>query len=214
MRLTVGLARALGELAEDHEPLMARALMAIAQQKALVTLAEKEEVTPGDLNAIANLTRAAIAQQRWAAQLKAQAEPQHQTAADRKCGPPDMDLSRNALQAIARLEPGHAAALAASEEPVGHSDPPGETGHGDEGRLPVDQCASETGIAVDGSSIAGRDGAFAASPQPALLRASPRIAADLCAKEGAMPVVNSGLRRAPSPCVERTSTQGDAELRT
>jgi len=88
VRLTMGAARALNELAAGQEPLLARVLITVAQQQALATLAEKDEVKPSDLNAIANLTRAAIAQQRWAAELKAQQERQHQAEADRKCRQP------------------------------------------------------------------------------------------------------------------------------
>jgi hypothetical protein len=49
-------------------------LIPVAQPKALGTLVEMEQVKPADLNAIANLTRAAIAQQRQAAELKAWGE--------------------------------------------------------------------------------------------------------------------------------------------
>jgi len=121
--LTAGLARALRELAEHPEPLMAQALITIAQQHALATMAEKEEVKLGDLNAIANLTRAGIAQQRWAAQLKARGEQQPRAVAEGKCGPPDKGQpSRDALGSISRLEHGRAAARAASEEPASRLD--------------------------------------------------------------------------------------------
>jgi len=216
MRLTVGLARTLGELAEDHQLLMARALMPIAQQKAPASLAEKEEVTPGDLNAIANLTRAAIAQQRWAAELKAQGEQQHQATVDRKCEMLDQTRpSRNAPPAIAPLDQGHAASLTASEETVALGDRPRETSRDDERLRTVDQRASETDMAIDSSSIAGRDGALTASIQPAIFRGPPRIAAALRAEERAMLVANPGLlRTSSSPCVGRGSTQIAADLRT
>jgi hypothetical protein len=181
VRFTVGLARAVNELAEGQEPLLARALITVAQQQALAALVEKEDVKAGDLNAIANLTRAAIAQQRWAAEQKTQGERQHQAAADRNCRLPDeTQPSRNALSTIAGLEQGPAGALTASQEPVGRSDPPGETSRGDERRPPVEHRAPETGIALEGSSIASSDVACAASIQPVLHLAAPRIAAGLC----------------------------------
>src|SRR5713101_8544121 len=80
--LTVRHARTLAKLGEDYEGLTAKALITLAQQKALETLLEMEEVKPADLNAVANLTRAAIAQQRWAAELKSRGE-QPQRAADK-----------------------------------------------------------------------------------------------------------------------------------
>ena len=216
VHLTVRLAGALGELADDHELLMARVLMTIAQQKALASLAEKEEVEPGDLNAIANLTRAVIAQQRWAAQLKAQGEPQHQAAADRKRGTADKTQpSRNPQRAIAPLAQGRTGAVAAPEELAGRSDPPRQTSPGDEGRPATEQHRPETGSAVNSSSMTARDGAVAASIQPALYCASPRIAAEHCASgERAIPFLNSGLLDARSPGVERAPTQIDAGLRT
>jgi Protein of unknown function (DUF3486) len=216
LRLTEGLARAVNELVEGQEPLLARALITVAQQQALATLVEKEDVKAGDLNAIANLTRAAIAQQRWAAELKAQGERQHQAAADRKCRLPDeTQPSRNALSTIAGLEQGPAGALTASQEPVGRSDPPGDTSRGDERRPPVEHRAPESGITLEGSSIASSDAALAASIKPSLPLASPRIAAGLsAAKERAMAGANSGLPGTPSPSGRRTPTQRDADLRT
>src|SRR5713101_2699227 len=77
--LTVRHARALAKLGEDYEGLTAKALITLAQQKALETLLEMEEVKPADLSAVANLTRAAIAQQRWA-ELKLGAEQQKRAA--------------------------------------------------------------------------------------------------------------------------------------
>jgi Protein of unknown function (DUF3486) len=179
VRLTVSLARALRELAEDPEPLMSQALITIAQQQALATLAEKDEVKPGDLNAIANLTRAAIAQQRWAAQLKAQGERQPHAAAEGKCAPPDKGQpSRNALGSISQLEQGHAATPAASEEPAGHIDRHRESNPAEERRALAQQPPPEAGIAVESNSITDREAAFAATIPPAPHHASPRIAAD------------------------------------
>src|SRR5713226_3483881 len=83
--LTVRHARALAQLGEDYEGLTANALITLAQQKALETLLEIGEVKPADLNAVANLTRAAIAQQRWAAELRVREEQQNR-AADRPEG--------------------------------------------------------------------------------------------------------------------------------
>jgi hypothetical protein len=48
----------------------------------LAALLEMEQVKPADLNAIANLTRAAIAQQRWAAEQKERDQQQHPPAAE------------------------------------------------------------------------------------------------------------------------------------
>jgi hypothetical protein len=73
-QLTVRQACALPERSAGHEGYMAQALITVAQPKALGTLVEMEQVKPADLNAIANLTRAAIAQQRQAAELKAWGE--------------------------------------------------------------------------------------------------------------------------------------------
>jgi hypothetical protein len=73
-QLTVRQACALAERSADLEGSMARALITVAQQKALATLLEMQQVRPADLNAIANLTRAAIAQQRQTAELKARGE--------------------------------------------------------------------------------------------------------------------------------------------
>jgi len=78
----------------------------------------------------------------------------------------------------------------------------------------VDKRVPETNIALGSSSIAGCDGPFAASIQPALFRASPRIAADLLVAERAMPVANSDQRPRRLPCAGRASTQIDADLRT
>jgi hypothetical protein len=196
MRLTVRLARSLGELAEDREPLMTRALITIARQKELATLAEKEEVTPGELNAIANLTRAAIAQQRWAAEAKAQGKPQPQTPANGKCVPPDKAHSNcDAQRAPAAVEQGRAA----SEEPAGRIDTPRETSPGDERHPPAERDPPERGIAVEGSSTNSGDGAFAGRIQPPLHPAPPRGTADLHASEGVIPFLHSGLIDAPSP---------------
>jgi hypothetical protein len=79
-KLTVHQARALAELACDHQASMAQALITVAQQKALATLLEMEQVKPPDLNAIANLTRAAIAQQRLTAEVKARSEQKKRAA--------------------------------------------------------------------------------------------------------------------------------------
>jgi hypothetical protein len=69
-RLTLHATGSLAEQAGEHEPSMLRALMALAQQRVFETLAQKEDLKPSDVNAIANLVRAAIAQQRWNAELK------------------------------------------------------------------------------------------------------------------------------------------------
>jgi hypothetical protein len=79
--LTVRHAHALAKFGADHEDLTALALITVAQQRALDSLLEMDEVRPADLNAIANLTRAAIAQQWWAAESKERDEPRHTPAA-------------------------------------------------------------------------------------------------------------------------------------
>jgi hypothetical protein len=215
VRLTVGLARAVNELAEGQEPLLARALITVAQQQALAALVEKEEVKPGDLNAIANLTRAAIAQQRWAAELKTQGGQQHQAAADRKCRLPDeTQPSRNALSTIAGVEQGHAGAVTASQEPVGRSDPPRETSRSDERRPTAEHRTPQTGTALEGSSIASSDVTCAASIQPSFHLAAPRIAAGLCVSKERAADGNSGLPGRPSPSRRHIPTQRDADVRT
>ena len=99
--------------------------------------------------------------------------------------------------------------------------PPHKTSGGEERRAPVDQGAPETGIAAEGSSIAGRDGALAATIQPVVFRGSPRLATDLCpsvdlctSKERVMLFANCDLPHTPSSRVGRTSTQMNAHLRT
>jgi len=198
VRLTVRLAGAIGELAEDNQPL-ARALITIAQQKALESLAEKEDVTPGDLNAIANLTRAALAQQRRDAQMKRQGQQPHQAALDGKCRADNSHPRGDSLRASASRERGRAAALAASEEPAGRSEPARETNSGEVRRAPAEQPPPHTGIAVDGTSITARDPGFAARIEPALYRASPRIAEDRVVEGRVTPFSSSGVARMPSP---------------
>jgi len=78
----------------------------------------------------------------------------------------EIQPSRNALSTIGGLEQGHAGALTPSEELVGRSDPPRETSGGDERRLKVGHCAPESGVALEGSSIASSDVAFAAGIEP------------------------------------------------
>ena len=57
--LSVRYARALAKLGEDYEGLSAKALITLAQQKALETLLEMAEVEPADMSAVATLTQGA-----------------------------------------------------------------------------------------------------------------------------------------------------------
>jgi len=97
--LTVRHARALAKLGEDHKGLTAQALITVAQQQALARLLEMEEVKAADLNAIAHLTRAAIALQRSNTELRARGEQQpHPPAA--KPEPTPKQAQINAQPAI------------------------------------------------------------------------------------------------------------------
>jgi len=215
VRLTVNLARALGELAEDPEPLMAHALITIAQQRALATLAEKDEVKPGDLNAVANLIRAAIAQQRWAAELKEQGEKQPQVAAEGKCGPPDKGQpSRNAVCATSRPQQGHAGAPAASEEPASRIDSRRESNPAQERPARAEQRPPEAGSADESNSMTTREAAFAATVPPPSRHTSPRIAAEGVFEGPSDTRFESWSSPTPSRCVGRTWTQIDGALRT
>jgi hypothetical protein len=67
-RITMLQARAWADLSAGSEGSMAMALITIAQQKAIASLLETEQVKPADLNAIANLIRAGLAHQRSTAE--------------------------------------------------------------------------------------------------------------------------------------------------
>jgi hypothetical protein len=203
MRLTVRLA---GELPQDHESSMARVLIAMAQQKALTSLAENEEIKPADLNAIANLTRAAIAQQRWAAELKAQAQQPHQAAADGKRALPDKTRpSGQTLHAIAPAQVNDTVPSAAGESPADRIEPCRETTAGAERRAYPEQHSLETAVAVEENSATARDKAFEASIQSALYCSSPRIAEERTPSEKrTMPLSVYRLPHSPTSRTDHT----------
>src|SRR5260370_14141007 len=94
-KLTVHQACALAELSASHEGAMRQALITVAQQKALATILEMEQVKPADLNAVANLIRAAIAQQRQTAQVKARDEERGGETARERITQPSPPAHRN-----------------------------------------------------------------------------------------------------------------------
>ena len=170
--LTVRHARALAKLGEDYEGLTAKALITLAQQKALETLLEMEEVKPADLSAVATLTRAAIAQQRWAAELKARAE-QHKRAA----GMPQGGTSNEPPQTPPYAQPAsaplqqQAPAAAPSVKAVRRDGPATAHNPGDGS----DQSTQEMSISLVGDALAAADNTPAAAIVTARLRGSPRI---------------------------------------
>jgi hypothetical protein len=103
VELTVRHVRALAKLGADHEDLTAQALITVAEQQALASLLEMERVKAADLNAIAHLIKAAIAQQRWAVELKAR-EEQKQAPGAKPGGKPDRPQVLNARPALTRLQ--------------------------------------------------------------------------------------------------------------
>ncbi len=165
--LTVRHARALAKLGEDYEGLTAKALITLAQQKALETLLEMEEVKPADLNAVATLTRAAIAQQRWAAELKLRAEQQKRAADTPQGGTPKgpPETPPNAQPVIA--PPQQQAIAAAPTVKAERRDGPA-TGDGSESTRAMS-------IPPVGDSQAAPDNTPAAAIVTAPLRGSPRI---------------------------------------
>ena len=170
--LTVRHARALAKLGEDYEGLTAKALITLAQQKALETLLEMEEVKPADLNAVANLTRAAIAQHRWAAELKLRAEQQKRAADTPEDGTPH-EPPQTPPNAQPATPPPQQQALAAvlTIKAAGRDGPPAAHNPGD-GR---EQSTREMSILPLGSLLAAPDNTPVAAIATAPLRGSPRI---------------------------------------
>ncbi len=170
--LTVRHARALAKLGEDYEGLTAKALITLAQQKALETLLEMEEVKPADLSAVANLTRAAIAQQRWAAELKARAE-QQKRAADTPEGGTANELPQTPPKAQpANAPPQQQVPAAAPTIKAERRDGPAAAHNPGDGR---EQSTREMSILPLGSLLAAPDNTPVAAIATAPLRGSPRI---------------------------------------
>ena len=67
--MTVLQARACAALGAEGEDLMSRALLTVAQQRALGSMLETGQVKVADLNAIANLISITIAQRRQSAEV-------------------------------------------------------------------------------------------------------------------------------------------------
>src|SRR5438132_6405686 len=148
-RLTVLQARALAERSADYESSMAQALITVAQQKALTTLLEMEQVRPADLNAIANLTRAAITQQRQSAELKA--EDDQRGGGGRVAQPsPPVDTSR------APLQPPPATLPAATVTPRHQTGPAAVHDAGDQKRLPAEAQTQEMSILSNAKDAVAR----------------------------------------------------------
>ena len=147
----------------------AKALITLAQQKALETLLEMEEVKPADLSAVANLTRAAIAQQRWAAELKARAE-QHRSKPENGTPNEPPQIPTNAQPAVA--SPQQQVTGAAPTVKAERRDGPAATHNPGGGS---DQSTRAMSIPPVGDSLAAPDNTPAAAIVTAPLRGSPRI---------------------------------------
>ncbi len=170
--LTVRHARALAKLGEDYEGLTAKALITLAQQNALETLLEMEEVKPADLSAVATLTRAAFAQQRWAAELKVHAEQQKRAADTPQGGTPNEppQTPPNAQPAIA--PPQQQAPTTTPTIKAARRDGPAAAHNPGDGS---DQSTRAMSIPPVGDSLAAPDNTPAAAIVTARLRGSPRI---------------------------------------
>ncbi len=168
--LTVRHARALAKLGADHKGLTAKTLITVAQQKALESLLEMEEVKPADLNAVANLTRAAIAQQRWDAKLKARNEQPKPAAGkpETKTQNEPEPTAPNAQPATVPLQ--RSATASAMTVNAERSSPPARN-RGDH----CDQPSREVSTPAGGGAPVTPDKAPAAIVTAAL-RGSPRIA--------------------------------------
>ena len=146
----------------------AKALITLAQQKALETLLEMEEVKSADLSAVANLTRAAFAQQRWAAELKARAE-QHRSKPENGTPNEPPQIPTNAQPAVA--SPQQQVTGAAPTVKAERRDGPAATHNPGGGS---DQSTRAMSIPPVGDSLAAPDNTSAAIVT-APLRGSPRI---------------------------------------
>ena len=168
--LIVRHARALAKLGGDHEGLTAQTLITVAQQKALAALLEMEEVKAADLNAIANLTRAAIAQQRWAAEQKERDQQQH-TPAAAPVGPSDRLQPPDGRPTIAPLEPAQTTGAAPSIGAERQDDSPAAHEPGDNSEQPMRESSTPPG----GGLLAAPANAPASAILPTGFRSSPRI---------------------------------------
>jgi hypothetical protein len=141
-QLTVRQACALAERSADYEGSMAQALITVAQQKALASLLEMEQVKPADLNAVANLTRAAIAQQRQAAELKARAEQGGGDGGSGRVAQASLPADTNR----APLKPPQATATAATVTPQYQAGPAAVQDANDQTRLPAEPQTQKMSI--------------------------------------------------------------------
>src|SRR5712691_5567801 len=128
-----------------------------------------EEVKSADLSAVANLTRAAFAQQRWAAELKARAE-QHRSKPENGTPNEPPQIPTNAQPAVA--SPQQQVTGAAPTVKAERRDGPAATHNPGGGS---DQSTRAMSIPPVGDSLAAPDNTPAAAIVTAPLRGSPRI---------------------------------------
>jgi Protein of unknown function (DUF3486) len=176
-QLTMRQARALAAIAGGDEALMGQALMTIAQQKALETLVDMEEVKPAALNAVANLMRSVIAQQRWAFELKTRSGQQNRVMAKQPNTRPQANALVRELQTLALQQQLQASATATIAKPD-RADPHATPNTSDEPRPAAEPQQQRMCIAAENGSAPKRKtmppDLFASVPH----QASPRIAAD------------------------------------
>ncbi len=174
--LTVCQICGLAKPGAGHEPLTAQALITVAQQKALATLVEMDEVKPSDLNAVANLTRAAIAQQRWGAELKARNEHRHESPAKPKDGldePPHTFPNERRRNAPPQQPRATDLAVTVHAEPQDGS--PAAGNPGDDSHPPTAHRLREMSTPAIVGSPAVPDNEPIEAILPARLRGTPRI---------------------------------------
>jgi hypothetical protein len=201
-RLTILQARAWAELSAGHEGSMAQALITIAQQKALSTLLETEQVRPADLNAIANLIRGGLAQQRRTAELNPPRDT-HSSPGTKDTSSPAQpgQLDRSSPEAP---QPASRTTATPPHQTRPVSNPVAESGS------PVASQEATVNIPVEERLLVARDKAIALL-QPASHRASPRIPANssepapakaICSRssfvsDGAFPNPETAIQSAP-----------------
>jgi len=171
-QLTMRHARALAKLGGNDQGLTAQALITVSQQRALAALLEIEEVKPAHLNAVANLTRAATALQRWAAELKARDEQQH-TPAAKPDAPPDQPQTPNPQPTPAQRQPARATGSIPTVEAERKGNPPAGYEPGDDNDLLTREISTTPG--ADSLAVPGNAPIVAILLAP--LRGSPRIRA-------------------------------------
>jgi hypothetical protein len=114
--------RALSELGVTDQD-MEKALLRVAQTKALATLADMEEVKAGDLNARTNLIKTIMTQYQRAEESRARCQQQKQKAAQRRSGPAAtaLDLPHDAPSAPSPVQQSPATGVGASAVPEHHN---------------------------------------------------------------------------------------------